>query len=312
MVKLARRVLVPAHILRRAVVPEAKSPTRDLWRTLHRIARSGEPEVRRRFLEAVRQLQEGIDLDALERALEAGDVNAAMRAIPWATFELQFERVPALFAALHGKGAVAAAVALSDMLGITLAFDLVNERSVTWAEQYAAELVREVGQETERAIREVVTRGFVEGNTAQEMRQAIYGRIGLTRRQQRAVENYRTRLEAEGVTGARLDRMVARYVERTRRRRAENIARTETIRAAHAGTQDIWREAVMLGYLPADVQRTWIVTPDDRLCPICEPMHGQLRGLEEEFTSPSNGAATLYPPLHPSCRCSMALALPDE
>lgn len=307
MVNLARRV-----IQRRAVAPEAKSPTRDLWRTLHRIARSGEPEVRRRFLEAVEKMRAGVDLDALERALEAGDVNAAMRAIPWATFDREFGKVRAASAGLHGRGAKEAAAALADGLGMTLAFDLVNERSVTWAEQYAAELVREVGQETERAIREVVTRGFTEGNTAQEMRQQIYGRIGLTRRQQRAVENYRASLEAEEVTGARLDRMVARYVERTRRRRAENIARTETIRAAHAGTQDIWREAVALGYLPADVQRTWVVTPDDRLCPHCAPMHGQLRGLEEEFTSPSNGAATLYPPLHPSCRCSMALALPDE
>lgn len=300
-----------AYAMTRTFVPlEAKRLRRELWRYLHRVARSGEPATRRQFLEAVRQLRAGIDLSALESALEAGNVDAAMRAIPWDVFEGEFARVEAMFGRLFERGAQAAAAELSGRLGMTLAFDLVNERSVVWAEEHAAQLVREISTETQQAVRQIIVRGFVEGETAVEMRQAIYGRVGLTRRQQMAVANYRVRMEVEeGLTGARLDRTVSRYVERTIRRRAENIARTETIRAAHAGTQEIWREAVGLGYIEADARRQWIVTPDDRLCNICEPMHGQVVGLEEDFASPKDGATTLYPPLHPSCRCSVALVI---
>ena len=92
------------------------------------------------------------------------------------------------------------------------------------------------------------------------------------------------------------------------RRRARSIARTEVLRASNMGQQLLWEAAVDAGEWRAqDVRRVFIVTPDDRLCPICAPLDGMMVGLADEFVSPTNGASALVPPLHPQCRCAVGI-----
>ncbi len=85
--------------------------------------------------------------------------------------------------------------------------------------------------------------------------------------------------------------------------RAETIARTESMRAVHEGQRQLWRQGVEEGLLDADVKRAWITTPDDRLCPICEPLDGETAALDEDYV---DGIAA--PPAHPNCRCTEGLA----
>jgi hypothetical protein len=57
------------------------------------------------------------------------------------------------------------------------------------------------------------------------------------------------------------------------------------MRASNEGQQEAWDQAVEEGLLTGNEQQEWIVTPDDRLCPECEPFDGCRRRLDGTFRS---------------------------
>lgn len=72
------------------------------------------------------------------------------------------------------------------------------------------------------------------------------------------------------------------------RRRAEMIAATETTR--------LFAEGNAVAYRTAGVNEVeWYTARDDRVCPVCGPLHGERYGV-----------GTTKPPAHPRCRCWMA------
>jgi SPP1 gp7 family putative phage head morphogenesis protein len=89
--------------------------------------------------------------------------------------------------------------------------------------------------------------------------------------------------------------------------RAETIARTETMRASNQGQQELWAQAEDAGLLTGKEEQEWIVTPDDRLCPICEPMDGVTAPMGGSFRL-NTGEVVDGPPAHPNCRCTIALS----
>jgi len=79
------------------------------------------------------------------------------------------------------------------------------------------------------------------------------------------------------------------------KRRAQMLARTEMIRAHHLATIQEYRNWGVVG---VNVQAEWRTAGDDRVCPVCAPLHGRIFTLDE-----------IEPiiPMHLNCRC---LALP--
>jgi len=74
--------------------------------------------------------------------------------------------------------------------------------------------------------------------------------------------------------------------------RAQAIARTETAQAfSHANYQT----AVATGL---DLTRTWLVSPDERTCPICLPLDGVTVGLHESYPGGLEPGFA-----HIQCRC---------
>lgn len=73
--------------------------------------------------------------------------------------------------------------------------------------------------------------------------------------------------------------------------RAERTATNETTRAQTDGGESGTRQTIGLSDLD-----TWYTRRDDRVCPVCEPLHGSLR-------SDWQAAFPLGPPAHPGCRC---------
>jgi SPP1 gp7 family putative phage head morphogenesis protein len=74
--------------------------------------------------------------------------------------------------------------------------------------------------------------------------------------------------------------------------RALMIARTEIINAHAEGQLDAFEQ---LGVEELGVQAEWTTAGDERVCPECEDMEGQVFSVEE---------ARGMIPLHPNCRCS--------
>lgn len=297
---------------RRGRITVAKqAPTDPEWRTIHGAADSMRREMNRAFLRSIARTQDALTLAAIERALESGDLAAAEEAIPWDVLEREFTaEIQPVVAETVRRGGEASIKHLPAAVVAQMRFDLLNPRSVDFIRQHTAELVREVIEETRAAIRGVIQRAFEEGMHPRRSARYIRELVGLTERQAAAVENLRRRLLRDGASMQRAEEEAAKYSRRLHRNRALNIARTETLRAANEGQNLLWQQGIEEGLiLPERTFREWIVTPDDRLCEFCEPMDGQRVGMNEPFQS-ELGPVDL-PPLHPGCRCTVALHFED-
>lgn len=110
-----------------------------------------------------------------------------------------------------------------------------------------------------------------------------------------------------------IDKMVEAYARKYLRHRGETIARTEALRAAHAGAHMQWEQAVQRGDVdPNTVKRKWLVARDERTCEVCSPiprMNKDGRALDEAFQTPKG--PVMLPPVHPDCRCTVTYRSDD-
>lgn len=82
--------------------------------------------------------------------------------------------------------------------------------------------------------------------------------------------------------------------------RALLLARTETIHAHAEGQLDSFTE---LGVTELGIQSEWSTAGDDRVCPECDALEGQVFDVED-----AHGMI----PLHPGCRCAWLPYIPDS
>lgn len=94
--------------------------------------------------------------------------------------------------------------------------------------------------------------------------------------------------------------------------RAEMIARTESLKASNAAQMKVY-EANGIRY------GVWFATADERTCPYCAPLMGNIYRLTDLYVNDSRGWTFQIPPAHVRCRCKvsgvtlMSLAInPDE
>lgn len=301
----------------------AKVEGGELERLIHAAADRLEPEIRQAFIEAVEAMRQAIPLGELAEAFDAGDLLAISRAVGNLNLppELRTTVTDAVAAAAQQTGTATAA-------SFVMSFDAVNERAVRYAADTAARLVTNIQEDVRSAIRDVIVTGQRGNLTVWQQARQIRQMVGLTQRDSRAVLRISEGM-AEDEFGMRdIDRITSRMSTRLLRRRAENIARTETIRAANMGTQLGWEAAADQGLLPQTTRKVWIATEDSRTCPICAVLDGQTVAMPTTFdvseqatsfnvsgdtisvaeTKPlARPTTTRTPPAHPSCRCTVAL-----
>jgi len=258
------------------------------------------------IIRALRRLGKATAITDIERALARNDVDGVVRAVPWELLLGHFQPLKAIISEATGLASTNTAV----MLGF--GGQHLLPRTQEWASQYMATMVTRVSDETKQAIRGVAMRAIEEGRHPYWASRQIRAMVGLTERQAIASDNYRRRLEADGMAGERLERMVERYDAQALRLRADNIARTEMHTAMSRGNQEGYEEGLRLGYLDIGTKRKWIVAEDERTCDRCNAMDGQEVGIMEPFTEPGgNGEQIMMPPLHCSCRCDTGLVFPS-
>lgn len=185
----------------------------------------------------------------------------------------------------------------------------VNPYSKRWMETRAMELVTQgITAQQHETARMLLQDGFERGLRIERLYPEIRANIGLLPRELKAVGNRRALLVAEGIPEGRIDKLVAKYSQQLLRKRAERIARTETITAQAAGRRQMWQLAEESGELPK-VQRRWMSAPGsdnpDRPCEICLDLDGKtapINGQYESLEGPIDG-----PTAHPGCRCGETL-----
>lgn len=277
----------------------------DEWRALHALVDDATPALRRAFLAAVASLRAGIDVDALEAALESGDIAAAERVLPLDDFERALEamgdRVTEL--AEHAAQQTIDGISLPDHTAIR--FDLISPAVLAVAQADATAHVREITEETRAALRAIVADGYARGLHPKQQAREIRERVGLTVRQQAAVATYRESLIADGFSPSVADRRAATYAKKLTRQRAQTIAETEAGMMANAGQRAAWEALVAQGLLsPEQFEREWVtLLPLPGVCEICEPLDGERAPL----VGGTYRGGYVGPLAHVKCRCTERL-----
>lgn len=306
---------------------------------IERVIARQERRFRNAFAQAVSTITDPFTLDLLADLLEQGRFEEALEGLDAAGAVLGNAYGEAL-----SDSARDTARFLSTALTVTVSFDQVNQRAVDMIRMNSLRLIREFTGEQRRAVREALTLGIARGANPIEQARDFRGSIGLTTRQVRAVENFRTLLtqgrrdglpsetalnralrdgrfdrtvmrairDGQPLTAEQVDRMVDRYRQRYVRYRSEVIARTEALRAANEGTEEMYRQAIDAGQVqPAQLRRTWITAKDERVRGSHARLNGQVRMIGEAWQGDEGELRYPGDPTAPAsetvqCRCVLA------
>jgi len=182
-----------------------------------------------------------------------------------------------------------------EIAGVEASFDVLRVESVAITEKICSTLVREVTDETKKAISGIIKIGIKDGKSMGQVAKEIRPLVGLTTKQTMAVVHYNERLIENRPEWSikQINNSVAAYERKMHRMRADTIARTETARAQSEGT--------LQGYGQSGVVKRveWVVSAD--CCSDCASMSGKTFTLNE---------ASGMQPRHPKCRCCWVVAIP--
>jgi len=290
-----------------------------------------EPDLRRRFLQALAAVRTDKNLRHLAQLVEAGKYDEALAFVDGALTIFADHAITARIYVGQSEAAW-----LANSLDAAVSFDITNVRAVQMMTQARLRLVQGLEGEARTVVRQAMIDGLRAGLNPRQVAIGMRDSLGLTENLQRAVENYRrlltedprealsrtlrdrrfdrtVRRAASGdatLTPEQIDRMVARYRDRAIKYRAEMVARTESLRAVHEGADTLLEQAVGQGLLERRrLVSKWVTAGDHRVRDSHWLMSGQLRMLGDAFIS-GNGYALRYPgdPSAPAsetihCRC---------
>ena len=170
----------------------------------------------------------------------------------------ELEQLQAALMRLLVYAATDAVDLFSEFIQFDIDYTMTNAEAASWATRYAGELIRGIDETTLETLRKAVS-DFVDTP-------------GMT------IADVMARLP---------------YTER----RARMIAVTEITRS-YAEGQRIAGDALAESFPGVPVVKTWWTNRDDRVCPVCGPLHGQTVDINNSFSS-----GAIKPPVHPGCRC---------
>lgn len=301
---------------------------------LEALLSKAEPHIRKAFLNAVTTIKDTHTLKQMEELLAAGRGDEAVELAAAAGAIRVADGYAAVFVMAGNDGAQF----LEDTLDVVMGFDVVNDRAVNIMKQERLRLIQGFTAEQRAATRIALVDGIERGLNPVATARNFRDSIGLTAKQQQAVNNYRRLLETrssgalqrhlrdkrfdrtveraidsgENLGKAQIDRMVSRYREKYVKYRAEVIGRTEALRAVHQGNYEAYQQAIESGDLdPHQLMRTWVDAHDSRVRHTHRLLNGVKRGMEETF--PAQGGPLRFPgdPRGPAsetiqCRCVLS------
>ena len=229
---------------------------------------------------------------------------------------------------------------------VRFTFDAGNASVAERVRQNRLRLIREISDEQEQVIRNAVADSLARGDNPRNAARAFRDSIGLTQRQERAVQNFRRALqESPGqalsrqlrdrrfdstlrgaaqqgneLTQEQVERMTERYRAKTLKHRSEVIARTESLRALSEGKEAAREQLIESGQIRADqVRRKWVTASDARV----RENHSLIPGMNPEGVGPNEPfQAPLGPLRYPrdpqglpeqtiQCRCAEVERITD-
>jgi SPP1 gp7 family putative phage head morphogenesis protein len=213
--------------------------------------------------------------------------------IDWEDIESQgIQKLNPAFFKVYTAGKKAA----YETVGMAVSFNVLEPAAVKAAHKLTAKLVKEISEETRKAIRQHVARGIQDGLSNQEIARELKDFVGLTARQTKAISSYRDALldKFPDLSEKELRSKMIQYKTVSYNRRMTTIARTETARAQTVGYVE--------GLNILDIDKFEFSTYPGH-CEICHPLEGNI------FTG---DRAREVIPVHPNCRCVLLPVIPTS
>lgn len=155
----------------------ARRPTLSQRRLYAELIARLEPTLRAAFAAALDDLRTGVDFAALLTALEARDIEAAIRALrlePAAFYSLGAAKTAAY---AEGGALTAAAIELGGGQSIRFRFDMQNPRAEEWIRLYSAARVTALADEARQAVRDTIFSGYGLGRHPNDIARDLVGRV---------------------------------------------------------------------------------------------------------------------------------------
>jgi len=198
----------------------------------------------------------------------------------------------------------------------TMSFNKTNPNSLAFAQRRAGELVTFIDAVTRDSIRKAIIDAFNEGMDYRATAKRIKNVVGLHPRWAEAVTTFEKKEFArlvrsglkEATARARATERATRYSDSLKSKRATMIARTEIQIAQNEGRQEGWNQASEQGYVDVESQKMWVIAQDERTCPICTELDGEIVPWNETFSSGHETPGRV----HPNCRCTMVIIPPER
>ena len=198
----------------------------------------------------------------------------------------------------------------------TMSFNKTNPNSLAFAQRRAGELVVSIDAITRNSVRQAIIDAFNEQLDYRATARRIKNVVGLHPQWAKAVTNFEKkefdRLVKSGIkeatARARATERATRYSDSLKSKRATMIARTEIQIAQNEGRQEGWNQAAEQGYVDVESQKMWVIAEDERTCPICIELDGEIVPWNETFSSGHETPGRV----HPNCRCTMVIIPPDR
>lgn len=286
------------------------------------------------FRQLIDMAFDNTSLEELETLIIQGRLDEAVSIATRAGSLLADEVVIAYIAAARDTADL-----LANSLNQVVSFDQTNFRAVNQLRLDRNRIIRGFSQEQDQVIRDALSDAVSRGLNPTQQARAIRESIGLTLNQNRSVRRYRRLLETNSIlalrrelrskrfddevltaiengtvlSNSRIDRLVNAYRRNYIRYRSEVISRTESLRAVHQGSEEMYQQAIDEGLVnPSSLVRRWVTAGDERVRGSHASMHGQVQPVNQPFIS-GEGNSLRYPgdPNAPAseviqCRCVIA------
>lgn len=277
----------------------------------------------------------------LEYIIETQGISGLLPILDTLPDELSAQLRPVIENAIAESGRVVVQVLPKVAVTAPVVFSLVNPRVGAYINNYVGQMIREVSDETVKAVQIAVNQGVITGRNPRQIARDFRSSIGLTSRQEQAVQRLRAALEKgeagyvnslttvtdsakNAVSAGKLsESQIDKIVEQTRLRyvkqRTETIARTESLRATSVGQDLAIREGQITGAISNELLKRWLYRHDTRTrdahisagetngwIPMNRPFSTPLGPLM--FPRDPNGSASNTI----NCRCRVQYSLPED
>lgn len=277
----------------------------------------------------------------LEYIIETQGISGLLPILDTLPDELSAQLRPVIENAIAESGRVVVQVLPKTAVTAPVVFSLVNPRVGAYINNYVGQMIREVSDETVKAVQIAVNQGVITGRNPRQIARDFRSSIGLTSRQEQTVQRLRAALEKgeagyvnslttvtdsakNAVSAGKLsESQIDKIVEQTRLRyvkqRTETIARTESLRATSVGQDLAIREGQVTGAISNELLKRWLYRHDTRTrdahisagetngwIPMNRPFSTPLGPLM--FPRDPNGSASNTI----NCRCRVQYSLPED